>query len=292
MHREDNLPLAASMMLGTALLFACMGMLVKSVSAQLPSSEVVFFRNALGLVALLPWLLQGGVAGLRTKNMHLHLWRSLSGVAAMYCFFHALAHLPLAQAVLLNYTAPLFIPLIAAVLLREPFPWPVRWAVLVGFAGIALILKPGVVQLDLDALIGLAAGVFTAFAFTAMRSMGKIEPTTRIVFYFGVIATLISALPLFWTWVTPAPVLWGRLLLIGLFATVAQLLVTRAHAYAPAARIGPFMYSIVVFAAVLGWWLWDERLDQWSVLGGLLVTSAAILAGRSSRRVVSQAEHE
>jgi drug/metabolite transporter (DMT)-like permease len=284
MHREDNLPAAAVMVLGAALLFAIMGALVKMVSAQLPSTEVVFFRNALGLVALLPWLL---LAGLRTDNLRLHLWRSLSGVTAMYCFFHALAHLPLAQAVLLNYTAPLFIPLIAAVLLREPFPRSVRWAVLVGFVGIALILKPGVVRLDLDALIGLSAGIFTAFAFTAMRSMRKIEPTTRIVFYFGVIATLISALPLFWTWVTPALELWGRLLLIGVLATVAQLLVTRAHAYAPAARIGPFMYSIVVFAALLGWWLWDERLDMWSVLGAALVTGAAILAGRTSRRVVS-----
>ena len=285
MHREDNLPAAAMMVLGAALLFAIMGALVKTVSAQLPSTEVVFFRNALGLVALLPWLLRGGVAGLRTNNLHLHLWRSLTGVTAMYCFFHALAHLPLAQAVLLNYTAPLFIPLVAAVLLREPFPRAVRWAVLVGFGGIALILKPGVVRLDLDALIGLAAGIFTAFAFTAMRSMGKIEPTTRIVFYFGVIATLISALPLFWTWVTPAPALWGRLLLIGLLATVAQLLVTRAHAYAPAARIGPFMYSIVVFSALLGWLLWDERMDRWSVLGGVLVTGAAILAGRVSKRI-------
>ncbi len=286
MHREDNLPVAAMMVLGAALLFAIMGALVKTASAQLPSTEVVFFRNAFGLVALLPWLLRGGIAGLRTDNPRLHLWRSLSGVTAMYCFFHALAHLPLAQAVLLNYTAPLFIPLIAALLLQEPFPWPVRWAVLVGFVGIALILKPGVVQLNLDALIGLAAGIFTAFAFTAMRSMGKIEPTTRIVFYFGVIATLISALPLFWTWIMPAPELWGRLLLIGLLATVAQLLVTRAHAYAPAARIGPFMYSIVVFSALLGWWLWNERMDQWSVLGGALVTGAAILAGRVSKRGV------
>ena len=283
MVRADNLPAAAVMVLGAALLFAIMGALVKTVSVQLPSTEVVFFRNALGLVALLPWLLRGGIAGLRTDNLRLHLWRSLSGVTAMYCFFHALAHLPLAQAVLLNYTAPLFIPLIAALLLKEPFPRPVRWAVLVGFVGIALILKPGVVRFDLDALIGLAAGVFTAFAFTAMRSMGKIEPTTRIVFYFGVVATLISAVPLLWTWVTPAPQLWGRLLLIGLLATVAQLLVTRAHAYAPAARIGPFMYSIVVFAALLGWRLWDERLDQWSVLGAVLVTGAAILAGKRDR---------
>ena len=279
MVRDDNFPAAAGMVLGAALLFAIMGALVKTVSVQLPSAQVVFFRNALGLVALLPWLLRGGIAGLRTEHLGLHLWRSLSGVTAMYCFFYALAHLPLAQAVLLNYTAPLFIPLIAAVLLREPFPWPVRWAVLVGFIGITLILKPGVVRFNLDALIGLAAGVFTAFAFTAIRRMGKIEPTTRIVFYFGVIATLISAVPLFWAWTAPAPALWGSLLLIGLLATIAQLLVTRAHAYAPAARIGLFMYSIVVFAALLGWLLWDEGIDQWSVLGAVLVTGAAILAG-------------
>ena len=108
MHREDNVPAAAVMVLGAALLFAIMGALVKTASAQLPSTEVVFFRNALGLVALLPWLLRGGFAGLRTDNLRLHLWRSLSGVTAMYCFFHALAHLPLAQAVMLNYTCLLY----------------------------------------------------------------------------------------------------------------------------------------------------------------------------------------
>ena len=281
MTRDDNLTTAAVLVIGAALLFAIMGALVKTVSTQLPSTMVVFFRNTLGLVALLPWLLQGGIAGLRTANLRLHLWRSLSGVTAMYCFFHALAHLPLAQAVLLNYTAPLFIPLIAAVWLKEPFPRTVRWAVLVGFIGIALILKPGVVRFDLDGLIGLAAGIFTAFAFTSMRRMGKIEPTTRIVFYFGVIAALISAVPLAWTWISPAPQLWGRLLLIGLLATSAQLLVTRAHAYAPAARIGPFMYSIVVFATLLGWILWGERFDVWSVFGAVLVVGSARLAGNA-----------
>lgn len=80
MTRDDNLKIAAVLVLGAALLFAIMGALVKTVSAQLPSTMVVFFRNALGLVALLPWLLQGGIAGLRTTNLRLHLWRSLSGV--------------------------------------------------------------------------------------------------------------------------------------------------------------------------------------------------------------------
>ncbi|MHB8474338.1 MAG: DMT family transporter [Gammaproteobacteria bacterium] len=284
---QDNLPRAAAMMLATALLFALMGALVKSVSTQLPGTMVVFFRNVLGLVALLPWLLRGGIAGLRTRNLRLHMWRSLSGITAMYCFFHALAHLPLAHAVLLNYTAPLFIPLIATLWLHEPFPGSVRAAVLIGFLGIALILKPGTMHLDLDALIGLGAGVFTAFAFTSMRRMGKIEPTTRIVFYFGVFATLISAVPLAWTWITPPRALWGRLLLIGVLATSAQLLVTRAHAYAPAARLGPFMYSIVVFAAMLGWLFWNETIDAWSLVGAVLVSGAGILASRAQSPAAS-----
>ncbi len=274
---------AALLVIVAALLFAIMGAMVKVASRSLPNEMVVFFRNVLGWIVLLPWVLRGGAPTLQTRHLHLHALRAVSGLTSMYCFFYAIAHLQLANAILLNYAAPLFIPFIAALWLREPFPVALRWASVVGFIGIAFILKPDRALLDPAALVGLAAGVFTAVAFVSIRRMAATEPTTRIVFYFSTSATLISAVPLAWAWVRPEPTLWGVLVAIGMVATLAQLMLTRAYAYAPAARVGPFGYSIVLFGALIGWVLWGETPDRLSLFGALLVCCAGILTTRRTR---------
>ncbi|MEF8792675.1 DMT family transporter [Thiohalorhabdus sp.] len=280
-HRPQQ---AAALIIASAFMFALTGATVKAASAALPYTEVVFFRSALGLIALSPWLMRGGLQGLTTAAPGLHLFRGLSGVAAMYCFFFALGHLELATAVLLNYSAPLFIPFIAAIWLGEPVPRRLRWAIPIGFVGIALILKPGLFlptgggRLNLAALIGVAAGMLAAVSFVTIRRLHHSEPTTRIVFYFGVISTIISAVPLVWTWRTPDPALWGLLAGMGASATGGQLLLTRAYALAPAAQVGPFTYSVVLFSAALGWAWWEEVPGPWAVLGTLLVVVAGVLA--------------
>ncbi len=275
MHSDQPLK-AAVMILGASFLFACMGALIKTVTITLPNEMVVFFRNAVGLAALLPWLIAGGVRALRTQYWRLHCLRSLAGLAAMYCFFYAISTLPLATAVLLNYSAPLFVPIIAALWLKEPFPLQLRIAAISGFVGIALILKPGATFIDPAALVGLTAGLLTAIAFVGIRRLSSTEPTIRIVFYFGLISTIVSAVPLAWSWTPPPPAHWGLLMLIGMLATAAQLLLTRAYSYASAARVGPFGYSMVVFAALLGWLFWNETLDVWDAGGTLLVCLAGM----------------
>jgi drug/metabolite transporter (DMT)-like permease len=274
---------AAAFIVASALMFALTGATVKAASAHLPHTEVVFFRSFLGLVALVPWLIRGGLAGLATAHPGLHLFRGATGLAAMYCFFYALGHLELATAVLLNYSAPLFIPFIAALWLREPVPAALRWAVPIGFVGIALILQPGRGVLEPAALLGVAAGILAAVSFVTIRRLHATEPTTRIVFYFGVISTLGSAAPLAWTWETPDPAHWLLLGAMGACATGGQLLLTRAYSLAPAAQVGPFTYSVVVFSALLGWAVWGEVPGPLSVVGALLVILAGVLAIRERK---------
>lgn len=288
MH-QDNPLRAALYVLTSALLFAVMGGLIKHISTQLPYEMVVFFRNLFGLVALMPWLLRKGLHSLRSDYFHLHLLRSLFGLSAMYCFFYALGHLPLAEAVMLNYTAPLYIPAIAWFWLREPSPARLRWALAIGFAGIALILKPGSSLFQPVALIGALAGLLTAAAFVTLRRMAASEPATRTVFYFGLFATVISAIPMTWAWQAPPSSLWLLLLVMGTIATIAQLLLTRGYAYAPAAQVGPLTYAIVLFSALLGWWKWDEVPDHLSVVGALLIIGAGIIALRSRSNAARRA---
>ncbi len=288
LHRHDPAR-AALLMIASTLLFAFMAVLIKRVSAALPNEMVVFFRSSVGLLVLLPWLVRGGLSAIATRNPGGHLVRSLAGLAAMYCYFYAIGHIPLAEATLLNYSTPLFIPLVALAWLGERPParlWP---AVLLGFAGIALILKPGMGLFSSAAFVGLAAGLLTAVAMTGVRGLTRTEPPLRIVFYFSLIASLVSSVPLTWAWQTPSAATWVLLLAIGALASAAQVLMTRAYARAPAAQVGPFTYSAVVFAGIAGWLWWDETLDLLSLAGIVLVSIAGAVAIRRENVAVAPA---
>ncbi len=269
----------------SSLLFAGMGVCVRTAGKELPNEMVVFFRNASGLVVLIPWLVRHGVGrgvrDLATRCLHLHLVRALSGLTAMYCFFYALARLPLAEAMLLNFTMPLFIPGVAWLWLREPVTRTLAAAALTGFIGLLLILHPTVRGVPPAAAVGLFSGLFAAVAMVSIRRLTRSEPTTRIVFYFGLIASSVSAVPLLWRWQTPTAALWLPLIASGILATGGQLLLTRAYACAPAAQIGPFIYLAVVFAGVIGWVAWDEVPTLPAVAGMVLVCLAGALTLRT-----------
>ena len=263
----------------SALLFALMSVAVKVASETLPNVVVVFFRCAIGLVALLPFL--AGVR-LRTTKFAEHLVRSLAGIASMYCFFYALAHMRLADAVLLNYSLPLFMPVVESLWLGEDFPRRLWTPVLVGFAGILVILRPGRGLVEPVALYGVASALFGAVAQVGVRRLTHTEPVTRIVFYFAWTASLIAAVPLIGTWRAPEGGVWYAVIAMGVTATLAQLALTRAYAHAPASQVGPFIYSSVVFAGLLDWLLFHKLPDAFTVAGGVLVAGAGILSLRLS----------
>ncbi len=271
---------AAATAVMASFLFAAMGATIKLASHQLNNEMVVFLRNLFGLLLILPTIWRMGPAEIRTCRPGMHLLRSLTGLTAMYCFFYALAHLDLAEAMLLNYSAPLFIAIIAVLWLGEQITLPLLLALLSGFAGIALILKPDTGIIAPASLIGALAGLFAGIAMVSIRRMSDSEPTMRIVFYFSLIATLVSAIPLFWFWRTPAPGSIAIMLLAGLFATGGQVLLTRSYGLAPASRVGPYIYTSVLFAALIGWLFWRETLDAWALVGAMLVCCSGILAIR------------
>jgi drug/metabolite transporter (DMT)-like permease len=268
---------SAYFVLVSSLAFASMAALIKSVSVSIPHEMTVFFRNFFGLVALTPLLFRENFE-IRTKNTSWHLSRAVFGLTAMYCFFFALGRMPLADAVLLNYTAPIFTPIIALLMLREEVPTQVWWAIGVGFVGVVLILKPGHALFTPVAFVGLASGIFAAFAMTTIRRMSATEPTVRIVFYFALVGTLGSSLPLYWSWQSVDLALVFPLTAIGVLATIGQLFLTKAYTLAPAARVGSLTYTTVVFAALYGWLFWGEAPDWFTGLGALLVFVGGALA--------------
>lgn len=269
-------------MVASALLFAAMSVGVKLASERAPNAVVVFFRNAFGLLALLPFVLGRGRPGLRTSHLGEHLVRGIAGLGAMYCFFFAIARLRTADAVLLNYSMPLFMPFVEGVWLREPFPRRLWGPLALGFVGVALVLRPGAGLFQAAALYGVAAALFGSLAQVGVRRLTQTEPVARIVLYFGLIATVGSALPLPAAWRTPDGRTWAVLLATGVLATGGQLLLTRAYSYAPAAQVGPFIYAAVVFAALFDWALFGLVPAVASVAGSVLVGAAGALMLRRS----------
>jgi drug/metabolite transporter (DMT)-like permease len=263
-------------------MFALLGAFVRAASAMLPNEMVVFFRNALVLVFLMPlFAARRSLPAMSGGKMHLHVLRASAGLVSMYCYFYALAHMKLAEAVLLSYTSPLFIPIIAFLWLHEPLNRRIRIAVLIGFAGVLLILKPGLSIFQPVALVALSAALFASLAMVTIRRMSDTERPESIVFFFTLLSTVISAVPLTWAWQVPGREALVILVFLGLAAMAGQLLMTKGYGLAPAAQVGPFVYCSVVFASIIGWVFWGESLDPLSVVGSLLVFLAGITAARA-----------
>jgi drug/metabolite transporter (DMT)-like permease len=287
---RDDLGRGAAFMVASALLFTLMGVGVKLSARTLPNTVVVFFRNALGLIFLAPWLLRLGPGGFSTRHFPEHVARGLAGLGAMYCSFYAIGRMRLADAILINYSLPLFVPFVERAWLGEPVP-PRLWrGILLGFLGLVVILRPGIGLFQPVALVALCGALFAAVAQVGVRNLTRTEPVTRVVFFFGVIATTVSAAPAALDWRTPGPAAWLPLLGMGLAATIAQLFLTRAYAQAPAAQVGPFIYSSVVFAGLFDWWLWRVLPDALFLVGALLVCAAGILVLRTARPAAAPAE--
>ncbi|MGH8530271.1 MAG: DMT family transporter [Nevskiales bacterium] len=264
-------------------LFATMGALVKLTTGRMPTEMAVFLRNLFGLAMLTPWMLRLGAPGLKTQRYGGHLVRAVFGLTAMYCFFYTFHHLPLAQAMLLNYSAPVFLPIIAYLWLKERPGAAVYPAALIGLAGVALVLNASTIGLSSVAgIVGLASGIFAALAMAGVRRITNTEPTSRIVFYLTLHGAVLSGIPMLWRWQNPTGLDVLIMLGAGVSATLGQLFLTRAYSLGSAAQIAPLTYTTVVFAAIWGWLLWDEALSSSFAFGALLIAIGGTLALRAS----------
>lgn len=265
-----------------AILFGLLGVLVKRVSQDLPSAMIVFFRNGVGLLALLPFL--AGKGSLHTKRFGAHFARALAGIGAMYLSFYAIGRMRLADAYVLAYTAPLFMPFLARWWLGEPIPRHAGVALGLGFAGILLLLKPGWGVFQPVALLALASGILGAMAQVGIRHLTSTEPSTRIVFYFGLVATGMTAPPLVSVWTSPSIGLWVGLGALGVVATVAQLLMTEGYRLSSPGDVGALMYIAVATAGIADWIFW-RRLPDLISLGGMgLIMAAGVWILRAQTR--------
>ena len=267
---------ALLLVLGEGLL-AVMAAMIKHLSDTLPVEMIVFGRNLIGLAVLLPVLVaSGGIRDLRTSHLRLHFIRGFTGVTAMFCFFFTIAHIPLAEAVLVKMTVPFFLPLVAWLWLNDRISGHTWAAIVLGFVGVGVILRADEGVVDPVMLVALAGAAIMSVAKVSIRRMAASEPPHRVVFYFSLFATLLSALLLLRVQQMPTgtEMLW--LLAIGSVAIAGQFAMTTAYQLARPGQVGVYNYSAVVWAALLGWLFWGETLVLSTVLGTLLIIGAGI----------------
>lgn len=261
----------------SALLFASMGVLIRFASHTVDNATVVFMRNLTGTLLLLPYALYQGKSFFITDKIWMHLWRALVGLAAMYGFFYAIAHLPLSNAMVFTYSSPVFIPLVAWLFLKERISRLMLLAALVGLVGVFLVAKPSDAMFNWLSLVGLSSSLLASMAFVTVRALTKTEPATRIVFYFCLISTVISAIPMFWHWRVLNSQELFYLVGAGTLATLSQVCLSKAYGYAPAGKIGPANYLAIIFAGIWAWILWGEIPDHLSITGMILIFIALLL---------------
>jgi S-adenosylmethionine uptake transporter len=278
-------------MVAGALFFATMAVCVKYASAWFNSAELVFYRGVLGMLFM--WLLarRQGVT-LATRYPMMHAWRSVIGVISLGAWFYAISKLPLATAMTLNYMSSVWIAAFlvgGAVIAWSPArgnavvarQGPLALAVLAGFAGVIMMLRPTIDQRQVYAgLVGLMSGLTAAFAYMQVMALGKIgEPETRTVFYFAVGSTVAGGLGMLalgvssWDWMHA---LW--LLPVGVLASLGQLCMTRAYSHGATLVVACLQYFGIVFGAIYSVTLFDDTIPLLGWGGMALIVTSGIAA--------------
>jgi len=277
-------------MLVAGLLFGCMSVFVKLGASYFTHIELVFYRSFISMLIVYAIMRRNNI-GIATQYPLTHFWRGLSGTIALLLFFYCITVLPLATAVTLNYTAPLFLTLLTMMVYKDKFHLPMTIAITLGFCGVVLLLHPTLEQEQLfPGLLGLVSGFLAGIAYLNVKQLGIFgEPAPRIVFYFSLFATFGSGI---WMMLDAIHIIslksMAMLLGLGMSATLAQIAMTHAHRVGHTMVVSNLSYSTIVFSSLFGMMIWHELLPLSSWLGMAFI----IIGGVLSLRLIPKHEEE
>lgn len=280
-YRTENLVLGALLTTAAFFCVALVGALAKVAGQHTSTGMLLLVQNAICLAAVAPVALRHGWGPMRTQRLGVHLLRAATGTACWYALFFAITLIPLANATLLTYSAPLWMPLIAWAVARQHVAAATWIGAGVGFAGVVLVLQPQGHGLSIGELSAFAGAVLLAVAMMSVRWLGATEPTLRILFYYFLLSTAMSVPVAAADFRAVEPQAWPWLFAVGLAQLLSQLLIVIAYRFAPAEKLGPFIYSVIVFTALIDWLFWDHRPTVSTYLGTALVIGGGLLAMRA-----------
>ncbi|MBC6941814.1 MAG: DMT family transporter [Xanthomonadales bacterium] len=279
---------AIAMMVTSTLCFGVMAVLIRIASHSLHAFEIAFLRSLFGALAALPLLLRGGWRTLYTDRLMFYVLRCAIGAVSMLAGFWAIAHLPLAQAIALSYSSPLFVTIGAVIFLGEVVRMR-RWsAVVAGFIGVLVIVRPGSDAFTAASLVALFSAACSGAVTISIKFLSRTDPVATIVLlttWLWVPLSLPAALAV-WQW--PSPGLLPLLVALGVLGTAGQYFWTHALRLADASTLAPFSYLQLVFVAVLAWLMFAETPDRYTVLGAGIVIGASLYIARREARLARQ----
>ncbi|MCB1807932.1 MAG: DMT family transporter [Candidatus Competibacteraceae bacterium] len=271
------------MLLSTALL-SCMHGLVRYVSHTLHPFEIAFFRNLFGLAVVLPLVWRAGAAGFVTKRPGLQVLRGVIGMGAMLGWFYGLSVVPIAGATALSFTAAIFASLGAALFLGERMRLR-RWsAVIIGFLGALIVLRPGMETISIGALAILFSSMCWGSNIVIVKRLSQTDNTVSIVVWMSMMLTVFSIFPALFVWQWPTMPELGWLLLLGTLGTGGHLAMVTALKLVDATQIMPLDFSRLIWTSVLGYLVFAEIPDIWTWVGGTVIfASAAFITYREAK---------
>lgn len=286
MDQKEDIIKGSSYAVAAFFLMAIFGILTKIAYSHGSAIWVSFITYLTGSAALVPVLVTRGIGFLRSDHYGYLYGRAIFGTAASFLYMLSMKYIPIVNATLLFNTAPIFIPFLAIFWLKNPVTPRVWLAVLLGFIGIVVIIRPTEEIFTQEGnLIALASGIALAIAYTMVKILSPTDPASRIIFYYLFIGTLLQ-LPLLYI-AGPLPPLDTCLLaaICGLVLMIVQFLLVKAYTYAQVAHVGVFQYASVVFVGILNWMIWNIIPPPIDLLGVALVTIAGIMIIRSQKKV-------
>jgi len=270
---RGNVLRGALLMAGAAAGYAILHGSVRYLSAEIHPFEITFFRNLFGFIVLLPWFAIHGLKPLRTQRIGLHLLRATSNVVAMMMFFMALSMTPLVQVQALGFTAPLFATVLAIFILGERVRLR-RWVALIaGFVGALIIIRPGLQPLDTGSLLTLGSAAVWAFTLITIKILSRTDSAVTITAYMVLLMSPLSLLPALYYWTWPDGEAWFWLVVCGVAGTAAQLLMAQSFRVAEATVVLPIDFTKIVWGALIGYLAFGEVVDVWTWIGAAVIFS-------------------
>jgi drug/metabolite transporter (DMT)-like permease len=260
-----------------AALFSVVIAMAKIAVTQYHVLQILFFRQVVVFLSSIPSIAKSFPESLKTKMPGIHAARLVGAFTALSCGIWAVAVLPLTTATTLAFAQVFFVAILALVFLKETVGPHRIGAVIVGFIGVIVVMRPGVDGLiNINALIPLLGATGAAVAVTAVRRLSQTESTATLLVYQAVFVGGLAGFPLIWLWVTPDVFGWFFLFIMGVLATLGQWVGVRALRLGEASVVGNMEYSKLIYAAILGYVLFGELPDSYTILGACIIIGSSI----------------
>lgn len=262
--------------LGTALISSVSALMIRW--TPLPVPTILFFRFAICTLSVLPFLMQKKVI-MTSVSIRKHCLRAICGLLSMGCFFYSINHLSVMNALTFSNTAPLFLPLVIFLWLKQIIPKIEFLALLIGFLGVIVILRPSENIHLIAAFIGLFGGLCGAFVQTGIRQLARTESTKQILTHYFVISCFVTFFPMIYYWEPiSSPKLWMNLGILGLLALAMQYCYTKSLQHAGSIKVSAINYLAVPLGGGLGWWFFQETPSFWVLIGTCLILCGGTIA--------------